>query len=232
MIDEKPTGSRDPFALRRAALGVIRVLTANNINLPLFQLINRSARVLALPIGEEAQGEKALDLLDFFHDRLKVSLRDAGARHDLVDAVIVGQSDDMVTVTHRGEALSALLGSEDGKNLLAGYRRAANILAAEEKKDGRVYDGAFELSALTGTEEAALGRAVNGIAVDVALRVAANDYHGAIASLATLRGPVDAFFEAVLVNDPDPAVRANRLNLLAKLRDTMRLVADFSKVAG
>jgi glycyl-tRNA synthetase beta chain len=210
-IDEKPTGSRDPFALRRAALGVIRIVVDNGLTFPLVV---------------------APDLLTFFHDRLKVSLRDAGARHDLVDAVISADSSDLLEITRRVEALSALLGSEDGKNLLAGYRRAANILAAEEKKDGKAFDGAFDLAALTGNEEAALGRAVSGVAADVAARVAANDYKGAIASLATLRGPVDAFFEAVLVNDPDPTIRANRLNLLARLRDTMRLVADFSKVAG
>lgn len=210
-IDEKPTGSRDPFALRRAALGVIRIVVDNGLTFPL---------------------TVSPDLLVFFHDRLKVSLRDAGARHDLVDAVISSDSNDLLEITRRVEALSALLGSEDGKNLLAGYRRAANILAAEEKKDGKAYDGTFDLAALTGAEEASLGRAVGTVAADVGNRVAANDYKGAIAALATLRAPVDAFFEAVLVNDPDPAIRANRLNLLAKLRDTMRQVADFSKVAG
>jgi glycyl-tRNA synthetase beta chain len=214
-INEKPTGSRDPFALRRAALGVIRILTDNAI----------SYHLAVEP-----------DLLAFFHDRLKVSLRDAGARHDLVDAVITPESDDILEITRRVEALSALLGSEDGKNLLAGYRRAANILAAEEKKDGKAYDGTLPAPRQLNLDDKDptynLYVAVASASDLVRTSVAANDYKGAIAALATLRGPVDAFFEAVLVNDPDPAIRANRLNLLAKLRDTMRLVADFSKVAG
>lgn len=210
-IDEKPTGSRDPFALRRAALGVIRIVTDNNLRFPL---------------------DVEPDLLSFFHDRLKVTLRDAGARHDLVDAVIGKDSNDMLEITERVEALSKLLGSEDGKNLLAGYKRAANILAAEEKKDGRAYDAPVAEEQLKLDAEIALADAIMKADAAVAAKVGANDYQGAISALATLRQPVDAFFEAVLVNDADPAVRANRLNLLAKLRDTMRLVADFSKVAG
>ena len=210
-IDEKPTGSRDPFALRRAALGVIRIITDNELEFPL---------------------EVEPDLLGFFHDRLKVSLRDAGARHDLVDAVISRDSNDILEITRRVDALGKLLGSEDGVNLLAGYRRAANILAAEEKKDGRKYDAPVVEEQLKLDAEIALADAIMKADAAVAAKVAANDYHAAIAALATLRQPVDAFFEAVLVNDADAAVRANRLNLLAKLRDTMRLVADFSKVAG
>jgi glycyl-tRNA synthetase beta chain len=210
-IDEKPTGSRDPFALRRAALGVIRILVDNGLNFSL---------------------SVEPDLLSFFHDRLKVTLRDAGARHDLVDAVIKADSDDLLEITRRVEALSALLGSPDGQNLLAGYKRAANILAAEEKKDGRKYDAPVAEEQLKLDTEIALADAIMKADAAVATKVAANDYQGAIAALATLRAPVDAFFEAVMVNDADPAIRANRLNLLAKLRDTMRLVADFSKVAG
>lgn len=210
-IDEKPTGSRDPFALRRAALGVIRIVTDNKLRFPL---------------------KVEADLLSFFHDRLKVTLRDAGARHDLVDAVIGKDSNDMLEITERVDALSALLGSEDGKNLLAGYKRAANILAAEEKKDGKSFTAPVDPALLTLDAEELLAEAVASVDTHVAAKVVANDYPGAITALATLRQPVDAFFEAVLVNDPDAAVRANRLNLLAKLRDTMRLVADFSKVAG
>lgn len=210
-IDEKPTGSRDPFALRRAALGVIRIITDNELSFPL---------------------QVEPDLLAFFHDRLKVTLREAGARHDLVDAVITPQSDDILEITRRVEALSALLGSEDGKNLLAGYRRAANILAAEEKKDGRSYGGSVDPQLLKLAEEQALAIALASADAAVGARAAANDYKGAIAALATLRAPVDAFFEAVLVNDADPAIRANRLTLLADLRLTMHVVADFSKIAG
>ncbi|MFK4811729.1 glycine--tRNA ligase subunit beta [Devosia sp. ZW T5_3] len=210
-IDEKPTGSRDPFALRRAALGVIRIISENGLKFPL---------------------KVEPDLLAFFHDRLKVSLRDAGARHDLVDAVISADSNDILTVTQRAEALSTLLSSEDGKNLLAGYKRAANILAAEEKKDGKSYAGTVDQDILQLAEETALAFAVDAVHAAVSAHVAKDDYKGAMAELATLRAPVDAFFTAVLVNDADPAVRANRLNLLARLRDTMHLVADFSKVAG
>ncbi|HEV7344957.1 MAG TPA: glycine--tRNA ligase subunit beta [Devosia sp.] len=210
-IDEKPTGSRDPFALRRAALGVIRIISENGLRLPL---------------------QVEPDLLAFFHDRLKVSLRDAGARHDLIDAVIAADSNDILQITQRAEALSALLSSEDGQNLLAGYRRAANIVAAEEKKDGRAYDGPVDQDALQLSEETALAFAVDAVHAAVSNHVAKDDYRGAMAELATLRAPVDAFFTTVLVNDANPAVRINRLNLLARLRDTMHLVADFSKVAG
>ncbi|HEV7276865.1 MAG TPA: glycine--tRNA ligase subunit beta [Devosiaceae bacterium] len=210
-IDEKPTGSRDPFALRRAALGVIRIVVENKLRFPLTV-------------------EK--DLLAFFHDRLKVALREQGARHDLVDAVIAEDSDDMLQITRRVAALSALLDSEDGQNLLAGYRRGVNILGIEEKKDGKSYDQPVDQQRLTQAEEVALAGAIKSADVTVAARIADEDYEGAMSALATLRAPVDAFFEAVLVNDPDPAVRGNRLNLLARLRDTMHLVADFSKVAG
>lgn len=242
-IDEKPTGSRDPFALRRAALGVIRIVTDNALELPLAPILGaQSAEEFLISLNLEPREEVEIgnryyqwivgDLLAFFHDRLKVSLRDAGARHDLLDAVITADSDDLLEITRRVEALSALLSSEDGKNLLAGYRRAANILAAEEKKDGKKYADPVIEEALKLDQEIGLADAIMKVDAAVAAKVAANDYKSAIGELATLRGPVDAFFEAVLVNDPDAAVRANRLNLLARLRDTMRLVADFSKVAG
>ena len=210
-INEKPTGSRDPFALRRAALGVIRIITENGLRFPL----------LVEP-----------DLLAFFHDRLKVSLRDAGARHDLIDAVLSPESNDILQITQRAEALSSLLSSPDGINLLAGYRRAANILAAEEKKFALTYDGEVKPELLQLPEETALAAAVTTVQPAVAARVAADDFTGAMGDLAALRAPVDAFFETVLVNDPDPATRINRLNLLGRLRQTMHLVADFSKIAG
>ena len=210
-IDEKPTGSRDPFALRRAALGVIRIISENGLRFPL---------------------KVDADLLAFFHDRLKVSLRDAGARHDLVDAVISENSNDILQITLRADALSTLLLSADGRNLLAGYKRAASILAAEEKKDGSTFTGIVAQDELKLTEETALAFAIDAVHAAVTNHVGKDDYKGAMAELATLREPVDAFFTAVLVNDADPAVRTNRLNLLARLRDTMHLVADFSKVAG
>jgi glycyl-tRNA synthetase beta chain len=239
-IDEKPTGSRDPFALRRAALGVIRIVTDNDLALPLTPLF-QAAYMVRKAQGSKSEVETAdetaedlsqTDLLAFFHDRLKVTLRDAGARHDLVDAVITARSDDILEITRRVEALSALLDSADGKNLLAGYRRAANILAAEEKKDARAYDAVSDQTKFVLPEETALASAIKHVDVEAAAKARANDYRGAIAALATLRAPVDAFFEKVLVNDPDALVRANRLHLLAALRNTMQIVADFSKVAG
>src|SRR3569833_2837138 len=211
-IDEKPTGAREPGARRRAALGVIRIVTDNSLSFPL---------------------DVEPDLLSLFHDRLKVSLRDAGARHDLVDAVLTKDSNDILEITRRVEALSALLSTDDGKNLLAGYKRAANILAAEEKKDGKTYDAKTPArEVFTLDAESDLVSAIESVDASAAAKVKANDYKGAIAALATLRAPVDAFFEQVLVNDKDPAIRANRLHLLAALRNTMHLVADFSKISG
>ncbi|MCB9993332.1 MAG: glycine--tRNA ligase subunit beta [Hyphomicrobiaceae bacterium] len=210
-IDEKPTGSRDPFALRRAALGVIRILVENEI-----------AFKLDVPP----------DLLAFFHDRLKVMLRDKGARHDLVDAVISGKSDDVLEIVRRVGALSALLETETGAQLLAGYKRAANILAAEERKDDNRYSGNVDLAFLKEDAEQSLAGAVDAKVKSVGKLVADDDYRGAIDDLSTLRAPVDEFFDKVLVNDDDPKVRANRLNLLARLRNVMHQVADFSKIEG
>jgi len=213
-INEKPTGSKDPYALRRAALGVIRLIVDNRLRLALGRFVSD------------------VDLLSFFHDRLKVSLRDSGARHDLVDAVISSDSDDILQIVSRVAALSSLLAAEDGKALLAGYKRAANILTAEEKKDGRAYADPIDAARLSTPDEQSLAAAIAQARTDVTARLENDDYAGAISVLASLRTPVDAFFESVLVNDPDPAIRANRLNLLASLRDTMHLVADFGKVAG
>ena len=228
-IDEKPTGSRDPFALRRAALGVIRIVLDNGLTLPLRHLLRFAARPADGSVPNAAPAWEA-DLLGFFHDRLKVSLRDAGARHDLVDAVVTPDSDDLLQVTRRLDALSALLDSDDGKNLLAGYRRAVNIVSIEEKKDKRSFGGDF-MSAV-GAEEEALLRPLRQTDAAVHAAVQADDYRAAVTALGQLRAPVDVFFERVLVNDPNPERRSARLNLLAKLRDTMHLVADFSKIAG
>ncbi len=173
-IDEKPTGSRDPYALRRAALGVIRIIVENNLTFPL---------------------KVEPDLLSFFHDRLKVMLRDQGARYDLVDAVISEGSDDVLEITRRVKALSELLDTEAGQSLLAGYKRGANILAAEEKKDKTSYSGKIDTSLLALDEEQALAGAVAETASNVSTHVSDNDYAGAIKQLATLRQPVDAFFE-------------------------------------
>ena len=240
-IDEKPTGSRDPFALRRAALGVVRIVLENQLT---FELVHQ-AYSHATESGWEDPMGVAFGVAAFITERLKVQLREQGARHDLVDAVYnlgtwsgsdqAGQANtkDILEITRRVEALSALLSTDDGKNLLAGYKRAANILAAEEKKDGKTYSGTTpSREVFTLDAENDLVNAIESVDAAAAAKVRANDYKAAIAALATLRAPVDAFFNAVMVNDKDAAIRSNRLHLLAALRNTMHLVADFSKIAG
>lgn len=225
-IDEKPTGSKDPFALRRAALGVIRILTDNGVRLKLLDVF--STALAALP---KAGDGTAADLLGFFADRLKVQLRDAGARFDLVDAVFgLGSQDDLVLVVKRVEALAGFLGTDDGKALTAGYTRAANILKAEEKKDGRTFDGEPSAALLAEPAEKALAQAVATARAAAAAAIAAEDFAGAMSALAALRAPVDAFFEGILVNAPDAAVRDNRLKLLTQIRAACHTVADFSRI--
>lgn len=226
-IDEKPTGSKDPFALRRAALGVIRAVIERSLRLSLASLLNgRFANESA---------ERTADLLNFFADRLKVYLRDQGARHDLIDAVFAlpGQ-DDLLLVVRRVEALGAFLSTDDGKNLLAGYKRAANILRIEEKKDGHAYDAAPDaaLAASGQPEEQALAEALAAARQEASAAIAAEDFSGAMRALSHLRAPVDAFFETVTVNADDPALRRNRLLLLNALRAATREVADFSRIEG
>ncbi len=315
-IDEKPTGSKDPFALRRAALGVIRIVVENGVRLGLSQAIGHGwvellaphievdEAYLTWPFQLDEFGEKCpvhdpqfgieipqnlpggtpvvvhpkavrLDfsqpvsfhyskqhqgnfgavesvdliwdddainvvdsivvgdgnLLSFFHDRLKVYLRDKGARHDLIDAVITPEADDLLLVVSRVAALGIFLDTEDGKNLLAGTKRAANILAAEEKKGTRVAD-AVDPELLSEEAEKALSSAINLAESEASQAVALQDFEGAMRALATLRAPVDAFFDAVMVNVDDEAVRANRLALLARIRAATGQVADFSKIAG
>jgi len=220
-IDEKPTGSKDPYALRRAALGVIRLVVENGVRFPLTHVM------------------KDADLLSFFHDRLKVMLRDQGARYDLVDAVLgegTSANDDLLLITRRVAALGRFLDTEDGANLLTGYKRAANILRAEEKKDGEgAFAGAPDLHLIADAgliEEKALAVALAQATPKAEAAVVAEDYEGAMAALAELRPAVDAFFDKVTVNDPDPAQRANRLKLLNQLRQATRAVADFDRIAG
>ncbi|WP_127519630.1 glycine--tRNA ligase subunit beta [Mesorhizobium sp. Z1-4] len=289
-IDEKPTGSKDPYALRRAALGVIRIVVENGVRLGLRQLLwlrlffmrltyinnelrtasqsvlefftkellsdkpdtkatsakalqefistlgreveQNEGRSLELPRPIVAQTDSRLtDLLSFFHDRLKVYLRDQGARHDLIDAVITPASDDLLLIVRRVAALGALLETEDGKNLLAGTKRAANILAAEEKKGTAVAD-AVDAGLLKDPEEKALADAIATAETQAATAIEALDYEAAMRALSSLRAPIDAFFDKVLVNDPDENVRANRLALLARIREATGKVADFSRIAG
>jgi glycyl-tRNA synthetase beta chain len=231
-IDEKPTGSKDPYALRRAALGLIRIVLENKVRLGLLRVFSDAAEPLGRRATSSDATARSLDLLVFFADRLKVQLREQGARHDLVDAVFaLGNQDDLVAVVRRVEALGALLATDDGANLLAGYRRAANILKAEEKK-GTTVAAAVDPARLTLPEEKALATAVEAAAATARATLALEDFEGAMRALATLRAPVDAFFETVLVNDPDDAVRANRLALLAAVRDACHGVADFGRIEG
>lgn len=212
-IDEKPTGSKDPFALRRAALGVVRILLEKNVRLSL------------LSVAKDA------DLLSFFHDRLKVYLRDLGARYDLIDAVLTPESDDLLMIARRVEALTAFITGEDGRNLLAGAKRATQLLAAEEKKGTVVADGVSE-ELLKLDAEKALYAAIKTASADAAKAVEGEDFRSAMQALSTLRVPVDKFFEDVLVNDEDAAIRANRLALLKAIREVTGTVADFSKITG
>ncbi|MGK2284869.1 glycine--tRNA ligase subunit beta [Pedomonas sp. V897] len=229
-VGEKPTGSKDPYALRRAALGVIRLILENNLRLPLLAALKAARAALNV-----ADATDALDqvLLDFFADRLKVQQREAGVRHDLIDAVFsLGGEDDLVRLLARVSALSALLASEDGANLLAGYRRAANILRIEEKKDGCRYDGAVDSALFTQDEERALSEALVGARAEVDSLLRVEDFGSAMSVLARLRPLVDAFFDNVTVNAEEAAVRANRLNLLNALRAAVHTVADFARIEG
>mgnify|MGYP000324225700 CR=1 FL=1 len=278
-IDEKPTGSKDPFALRRAALGVIRLVLENGVRkrlraleaemLPVVirssaELMDRSSRFLEELLATEVPRDNPIsysewkdltahveepdlnallepikvlakarteDLLAFFADRLKVLLRDQGQRHDLVDAVFALGDDDLVRIVRRVEALGAFLETEDGENLLAGYKRASNILRAEAKK-GPLPEG--EPVALDGAspEETALIAAVAKAGTEVGAALATEDFAAAMTALSHLRAPVDAFFTAVMVNSDVHAERDNRLKLLGQVRTVMGRVADFGKVGG
>ena len=273
-IDEKPTGSKDPFALRRAALGVIRIILDNDLRIKLSGLLvspvmrvldkhvllqdaeqHRTMRselwqatasheaVLAIVsklldygvnpnwLVEEKLAKPIVELLAFFADRLKVQLREQGARHDLVDAVFAleGQ-DDLLMVVRRVEALGKFLDTDDGKNLLAGTKRAANILRIEEKKDGKAYDGTPEAALYSLDEEKALAKAINQANAEASDAVAKEDFAGAMGAMAKLRPAVDAFFDKVKVNDDDAKVRENRLKLLNEIRAATRAVADFSRI--
>ncbi len=316
-IDEKPTGSKDPFALRRAALGVVRIILERNVRLALLKQLNSAGAIVAHsrwvapvndkvgleveaefsglsseernrlaelkeqdlikdPVGFDVESIAAvvIDLLSFFHDRLKVYLRDQGARYDIIDAVLAAGShlplegggravragggerkatanshptpelrsdpppqgegmgaDDLLMVARRAEALTAFITSEDGINLLAGTKRATQLLAAEEKKGTVVADGVSE-ALLTLDAEKALYAAIRVATAEAAEAVAREDFRSAMQALSKLRAPVDTFFDDVLVNDEDAAIRANRLALLKAIREATGTVADFSKISG
>jgi glycyl-tRNA synthetase beta chain len=230
-IDEKPTGSKDPYALRRAALGVIRILLENNLRIRLGDILRSALDLQGVKTADPAA--LVADLLSFFADRLKVHLRDEGARHDLIDAVFAleGQ-DDLLMVVRRVEALGQFVSSDDGINLLAGYKRAVNILKAEEKKDGAAVSGKPHPDHFQEQAEIDLAAAIDVARAEAADAVASENFEGAMEALSKLRAPVDRFFDDILVNAEDATLRMNRLQLLAEIRDATHVVADFSKVAG
>ncbi len=275
-VDEKPTGSKDPFALRRAALGVLRLILNNGLRIPLFKWLfahtvvlatqiqggkipsvpysehmpPEGLRIVGLDVGnkiildirqhgapeglsKESVGPVLADLMIFFADRLKVQLREQGARHDLVDAVFAleGQ-DDLLLIVRRVEALGKFLDTEDGKNLLAGYKRTTNIIRIEEKKDGRDYTGAPEPKLYQQTEEKTLAKAIDATKAEATRAVGKEDFAAAMTAMAKLRPHVDAFFDKVTVNVEDKALRENRLKLLNEIRAATRAVADFSRIEG
>jgi glycyl-tRNA synthetase beta chain len=229
MIDEKPTGSKDPYALRRAALGVIRLIVENKLRLPL-------TKVFAAAQGEYAglsASDISGDLLDFFGERLKVVLRDQGVRHDLISAVMAtGAEDDLVRLLARVEALRSFLETDDGSNLLVAYRRAANIVRIEEKKDKCAYAGAVEAAALQQPEEKTLFSHLGDASKGAQFALSSEDFTAAMSAIAQLRQPVDAFFDHVTVNAEAADLRENRLQLLSAIGATLAEVADFSKIEG
>ena len=221
-IDEKPTGSKDPFALRRAALGVIRLILDNHLTLP-----------LADRLAAADAGAGAADLLGFFQDRLKTYLRDRGIRHDVIDACIaMPQSDDLALLVKRAEALQGALGTDDGENLIQGFKRANNILSQAEEKDGVEYSFGADVKYAENEAEKVLFAALDSADKTIQPAIATQDFAAAMAAMATLRGPIDAFFEAVKINADSALVRRNRLNLLSRIRTTCLSVADLTKVEG
>jgi len=277
-IDEKPTGSKDPYALRRAALGVIRLVLENRVRVEMSRLLLRHSlaqgillqgrhfKELGANLGAFTEGlpsesresfhnallkfvdavsvefEEAVwvesntnvsDLLTFFHDRLKVHLRDEGIRHDVIDAVLaMPGADDLVLVEKRARALNAFLATDDGENLVQGFRRANNILAQAEARDGVEYSYGGDVKFAETDEERALFAALETARAEIAPAMAAEDFEAAMHAMARLRAPIDAFFEAVQVNAEAEVVRRNRLNLLHEIREICGQVADLTRLEG
>jgi glycyl-tRNA synthetase beta chain len=232
-IDERPTGSKDPFALRRAALGVIRLILENKLRLPLATVFRQAFIVAAEAEKRSVDQDPTADLLDFFADRLKAHLRERGVRHDLIAAIFApGGEDDLVRLLARVDALSAFLASEDGANILVAYRRAANIVRIEEKRDSTAYPGEPDPKLLVERAEMALAAQLEKSAAASVHALHHEHFTEAMAALAALRGPVDEFFTVVTVNCEDAQLRANRLRLLAQIRNTLNRVADFSQIEG
>ncbi|WP_312526808.1 glycine--tRNA ligase subunit beta [Paracoccus sp. (in: a-proteobacteria)] len=221
-IDEKPTGSKDPFALRRAALGVIRLVLGNGARISLAQVLAKGY-----------PGADVDDLMSFFHDRLKVYLKDQGIRHDIIDAAIAMEGrDDLVLLVNRATALSDVMKTEDGTNLLQGIKRASNILAQAEAKDGVEYSYGADPKFAETPEEHAIFAALSTAEPAIKTALKSEDFPAAMAAIAALRGPIDAFFEAVQINSDKQVLRRNRLNLLSQIRQAGALIADFAKIEG
>lgn len=221
-IDEKPTGSKDPFALRRAALGVIRLVLENGV---------RGGLVEVFAKGYD--GADGADLLSFFHDRLKVYLKDEGLRHDVIDACLtMPGNDDLTLLVKRARALGAFLKTDDGENLLQGYKRANNILSQAETKDGVEYSFGADVKYAESDEEKALFAALDQAEAAITPAMEAEDFEAAMTAMAALRAPIDAFFEGVQVNSDNEVVRRNRLNLLNRIRQICGGVADLTRVEG
>ena len=233
-IDERPTGSKDPFALRRTALGAIRLIMENGLRLPLGNAFKEALEGYGELLPPEPGVEATKDtLLDFFADRLRAALREKGVRHDLVSAVFgAGGEDDLMRLSARVVALAHFLEGDDGANLLTAYRRAANILRIEEKKDGQRYDGEAVEALFVESQERLLNELIAEARADADAALRQESFGIVMAAMATLRLPVDAFFDHVTVNCEDPALRRNRLLMLSQIRSTLDRVADFSKIEG
>lgn len=250
-IDEKPTGSKDPFALRRAALGVIRLVLGNGVRFSLSRIWEDSLRELMKfnVVADHIQNkrvspdwddedealffERSNDLLSFFHDRLKVFLKDQGIRHDVIDACLaMPGNDDLTLLVKRAEALAAFLKTEDGPNLLQGYKRANTILTQAEAKDGVEYSFGADIKFAETDEERALFTALDQAEAAITPAMTTEDFPAAMQAMAQLRAPIDAFFTAVQVNADNQIVRRNRLNLLHRIRAICSGVADLTKIEG
>ncbi|KZY29825.1 glycine--tRNA ligase subunit beta [Roseovarius sp. HI0049] len=235
-IDEKPTGSKDPFALRRAALGVIRLVLENGLRLRIEPMLKKADLLVAEnPNGISGPSAEAYipDLLSFFHDRLKVYLRDQGIRHDVIDACIAMEgNDDLALLVKRARALQEVLATEEGENLVQGFKRANNILKQAEEKDGVEYSFGADVKFAEGPEEKALFAALDRAERAIAKASGEEDFAGAMAAMAGLRAPIDAFFEAVQINTDKEIVRRNRLNLLNRIRVICLQAADLTRIEG
>jgi glycyl-tRNA synthetase beta chain len=233
-IDEKPTGSKDPYALRRAALGIIRLILQNGVRLSLREAITHSLRSYANELLDAVDEDAVFNgLMDFFKDRLKVHLRADGVLHDHIDAVFASkEDDDLVRIVARVRALGTFLGGEDGANLLVAYKRASNIVRDEEKKDGKNYTDWPDRSVFSAPEEIQLHEQLDGCADAISRAIHGEEYSVAMSALAKLRNPIDVFFENVIVNVSDEEMRKNRLYLLSRFNWALEKVADFSKIEG